>query len=390
MNPRELVLFVSHKEKQCGVYQFGLHISDALRAPGRYEFRYVECADAEDYRATVQASAPAVIITNHHPATMPWMTRRVVLQFPNIPQVGVIHEVTQEVADRADAGFFDFYLAPDPTLQLRNPIVFKTGRLVPHFRNESPPPQTPVIGSFGFGTNGKGFEELIHRVQAEFDEALIRLHVPFSAYYDAAGDEAKAIADRCRGLLHKSGVRLELSHHFLTTEQLLEFLASNSLNAFLYAKQNGRGISSVIDYALAVRRPVAVSGSSMFRHLHDARPSVNVEETTLRQILENGFAPLAGHAQAWTPESLVRDYERIVDAVLEASAAARKRSVLERAADQIGRRAESAMLEAQHWMSTSEPGRRLRAVLKRHPAVEARLRGARSRLAGHDRERSQG
>ena len=85
-------------------------------------------------------------------------------------QIGIIHEITQEVADTATGygnrliigpsqrklnSLFDFYIAADPTLLLKNPLVFKTGRLIPEYQNLISLPPVTTIGSFGFGTPKK-------------------------------------------------------------------------------------------------------------------------------------------------------------------------------------------------------------------------------------------
>jgi SAM-dependent methyltransferase len=214
--------------------------------------------------------------------------------------------------------FFAFHIAPDPTLLLRNPIVFKTGRLIPRYRNLHPIPPLPTIGSFGFATSGKGFERLITEVQQAFDRAVIRLSIPPSAFFDLDGSRGRDIAEHCRSLVVKPGIRLEVHHEFLSDEQLLDFLAQNSLNAFFYEHKSGRGISSVIDYALAVERPIAVTKSSMFRHISGSRPPITIEDSTLSEIMSHGFGTLARFYEEWTPENLVWDYERIVGAVLAA------------------------------------------------------------------------
>jgi hypothetical protein len=379
VNERASVLLVNHSKKQrCGVYQFGLQIGKALPTSARYSFSYAECANEDDYRKAIGRFNPAVVIHNHTPTTMPWL-RRGLMRRARAVQMGVIHEVTQAVADGADDQLFEFHVAPDPTLVLRNPIVFKTGRLVPAFQNRRPPPSVPTIGSFGFGTQGKGFDTVIALVQEEFDEAVIRLHIPFADFGDGDGRAAKAIAERCRGLVTKPKVRIELSHEFFTNDQLLDFLAGNSLNAFLYEeKQTGRGISSVVDYALAVRRPIAVSHSMMFRHLHDARPPVTYEDARLRDILARGFAPLAGHADAWTPAALVRDYEQIVTEVLEARRRSQPRTVLGRMGQSIAWEADSFARETKLRISRSGAATLLRQSLDRHPAVRRRLRALRN------------
>jgi hypothetical protein len=361
-----MILFVSHRQTNCGIYQFGLQIGEVLRASRRYDFRYEECGDEHEYRALIARTSPEVVIHNHNPTTMPWL-RRGLMNRARAVQVGIIHEVTQEVADAADERLFEFHVAADPTLELRNPRVFKTGRLVPEFAGQFPEPDVPTIGSFGFGTHGKGFEELVGLVQAEFDQAVIRLHIPFSPYSDTDGQQVRAMVERIRASITKPGLRLVVTHDFLPTSGLLEFLAKNSLNAFLYAQQKGRGISSVIDHALAVRRPIAISESSMFRHLHGVRPSVVVGQSSLREIMERGFTPLAPSAEAWTAANLVKDYERIVDAVLQTRRQVEGGSVVGRLGRVVLGDAESLVHEARYRLARSPIGdgvRRVRAGLR--------------------------
>lgn len=310
------ILFISHPQALCGVYDFGRAVFDVLRTSRKYQFVFEECRGVEDVRAAARRLSPAAVIYNHHPATIPWLTRSTTKRF-RVPQIGILHEVTQQIADGASNDLFDYFIAPDPTLLLRNPIVFKTGRLIPRYDKSLPPLSETTIGSFGFGTPGKGFEALVSRVQQEFDRAVVRLSIPYATFADADGRNARAIADRCRALVTKPGIKLDVSHDFLEKDAVLDFLAGNSLNAFFYEQQNGRGISSAIDYAMAVGRPIAITRSSMFRHIRQATPPVTSEDSTLRQILANGFAPLKRYRDEWNAENLVWDYERILGAVLK-------------------------------------------------------------------------
>jgi SAM-dependent methyltransferase len=309
------ILFVSHKERRCGVYQYGRNIADALRKSKKYSFIYAECSGIKEFLSIVDSVMPAAIIYNYYPSTLSWLKRKSIRKI-KVPQIGIIHEVTQQAADSADGSFFQYHIAPDPTLLLKNPIVYKTGRLVPKYLNIYDLPEIPTIGSFGFGTAGKGFERLISTVQKEFDEAIIRLHIPFAAFGDSDGSEARAIAQRCKELIAKPGIELLLSHDFLSQEQLLDFLAKNSINVFFYEENKGRGISSVIDYALAVQRPIAITKSNMFRHIYSTCPSICVESAKLREIMGNGFEPLLQNCREWSEENLIWDYERIVGKVL--------------------------------------------------------------------------
>ena len=193
------VLFVTHRKKQCGVYEFGINTFNAIKKSAKYSFVHAECESHEELKKVIASNKPEIIIYNYHPAVMPWVCTKVTkgvytnhLANTGITQVGIIHEVTQEVSDTATAyknsyilggsakkinSLFDFYIAADPTLLLKNPFVFKTGRLIPSYTNSKTAPSVTTIGSFGFATPNKGFEKLVTRVKAEFDEAIIRLNM---------------------------------------------------------------------------------------------------------------------------------------------------------------------------------------------------------------------
>lgn len=334
------ILFVSHKKAQCGVYEFGKNITDVLQNSKRYQFIRVECSSLVELQTAIAKNAPAAIIYNYHPSVMPWVTTRISPNFYRnniatipIPQIGIIHEITQQVADTATShrtkfllcgvhhlsnSLFDFYIAPDPTLSLKNPIVYKTGRLIPWYQNNFPVPPKPTIGSFGFGTPKKGFERIVQLVQQEFDEAIIRFNIPAADFgLDQYGVNARAIAEKCRALIGKPGIQLIVTHDFWDTKTMLDFLANNTINVFLYENTAAdvKGLSSTVDNAMAVQRPVAVSDSIVFRHIFDAEPSVCITKNNLRTIIQNSFMPLQKHYHEWTAENLLWEYERILNSV---------------------------------------------------------------------------
>ncbi|MDX1976155.1 MAG: methyltransferase domain-containing protein [Pseudanabaenaceae cyanobacterium bins.68] len=312
------ILFISHSQKRCGVYQYGLNIAKALEKSGRYLFKYSECSGSNDFINAVSEVRPSAIIYNYYPSTLSWLNKSIISRI-KVPHLGIIHEVTQGVADSLDNELFDYHIAPDPTLLLKNNIVFKTGRLIPTYENNFDLPQIPKIGSFGFGLQGKGFEHLIATIQQEYNEAEIRLHIPFAAFGDNDGVQARTIAQHCAQLIVNPKIKLSVSHKFLPQSELLDFLAQNTLNAFFYEKYYGRGISSVIDYALAVQRPIAITRSNMFRHIiskSDNSPSICIENSELKQIIANGTTPLKSFCKEWDETNLIWDYERIIDIVL--------------------------------------------------------------------------
>jgi SAM-dependent methyltransferase len=326
-----VILFVTHRSSQCGVYGFGENVFDAIRASTKYRFVKAECESLTELAGQVARHRPRAIIYNYMPATMPWVasySARGRLLFNHVApipvtQIGVIHSILQPIADEAVPGklfkrahpelanrLFDYYIAPDPTLLLKNSLVYKTGRPVPKYTNRFPLPSKLTIGSFGFAKTG--YDDLIALVQSEFDEAVIRLSIPFATFGDADGAQARAIADRCRSLVRKPGISLSISHDYLDQPALLDFLAQNTINVFL-RDRSGRGISSVIDFGLAVGRPMAISDSPMFKHITEA--PIVVGKRSLRAIIDDGMRPLERYVEAWTPQTLCWDYERILDSI---------------------------------------------------------------------------
>lgn len=314
MSEIQKVLFINNIDQQCGVYQFGKNVAKAIQKSQKYNIIYKECSDSKEFNIILKEIKPSCVIYNYHPSTLHWARRNAF--WVTIPQVAMIHEVYQQVADAANDFVFDYHIGPDPTLLLKNPIVFKTGRIIPEYSNSFKLPEIPTIGSFGFGTNGKGFEKIIQLVQNEFDNAIIRLNIPFASIGDPNGIIAKKIASECQNIVTKEGIKLQISHDFLDENALLDFIAQNTINVFMYDKNNKRGISSVIEYALAVDRPIAISDSEMFRHLFDAPKSIVLPQTSLKEIISNGLEPLLPFKIEYTKENLVWEYERIIGEVL--------------------------------------------------------------------------
>jgi SAM-dependent methyltransferase len=332
------VLFVSHFKSQCGVFEFGKNIFQTISESNEYNFIWLECDSLLRLKNAIDENNPSIIIYNYHPATMPWLYSRVGPKLfknniNNIKaiQIGIMHEITQEIADNTTSYknkyllmgreklinvLFDYYIAADPTLLLRNPFVFKTGRLLPTYSNNFPKPELLTIGSFGFGTPNKGFEKIVTLVQNEFDDAIIRLNIPAADYADSEGHNANQIASNCKELVKKKGIQLKITHDFLDDKGILDFLGQNSINVFLYENSSIRGLSSALDYAIAVNRPLAISNSSMFRHISNVTPSLCIENNSLKNILSNGVGSLEKFNSEWNSKNILWEYERILDAIV--------------------------------------------------------------------------
>ena len=313
--PREnTILVVSHHQTQCGIHQYGLNITEALQKSTRYSFAYAECSSEDQLKQAIIQTNPSAIVYNHYPATMPWLTGQITRQY-RVPQLGIMHEVTQEEADKATNKLFDYHLCPDPTLVENNPIVFKTRRLIPPYLNYSFVPDVVTIGSFGLVD--KGFEQLISKVQSEFDRAKIVLQSPVNGDADRESRKrALAITARCQQIITKPGIELSINYVPFNKHQLLGFLASNTMNVFFYNAQEQPEVIGIIEYALAVQRPLAIDNCKVFQSVSSEMPRVCVENYSLRQIIDNDTAPLVPFYNEWSEANFILSYEGILDKVL--------------------------------------------------------------------------
>jgi hypothetical protein len=309
------VLMISQKERKCGIYQYGRNITNTLKKSKKYNFIFCECGNRSDFDEAVKFYNPVAIIYNYYQPTMPWINRWVTRKY-KIPHLAIIHEFVQKDADATKNTIFNYSLYQDPDLIERNPYAFRTKQLLYPYVNTKPLPEIPTIGSFGFGFPDKGFERLVTTVQNEFDIANIKLHMPFNDVVDPYGINASRIAERCFKLVTKPGITLTATHDFWTESQLLDFLAGNTINCFFTDVNKTLGISGATHHALAVHRPIAITKCQMYRDILNAKPSICIEDSSLKEIIANGLTPLEPFYKAWSEEEFINDYERILDKVL--------------------------------------------------------------------------
>ena len=319
--PKKHVLFVNYKEERCGVYQWGKNIFEAISKSEKYPFHYVEVSNLEDLDAEVAKSGCEAILYNYHPQTLTFINPSMARRYPQV-NIALMHEMTQAEADAMPDSFFQFYVMGDPTLIENNPAVFKTGRLILSYKNGKKIPDVVTIGTFGFSVNSKGYQRLVDVVQDEFDEAIIRVHIPSNGIVDADGSAANRHFEECQRRIRKPGIRLEASHEFLDRDAMLDYLAGNTVNAFLYDYLKVAGISSSPDHALAVKRPIVVNKSIMFRHLQSLYPPITIEDSSLTEIISNGIKPFSHLYDLWNENTLRDEYENILDRTLDSRRAA--------------------------------------------------------------------
>lgn len=304
------ILFVNHKIKNCGVYQFGFNTFNILKNSTNYNFNLAEVNSNQELIEVLHTLPNlSAIIYNYYPSTMSWLSDNLLLERRKyVKQLVIKHET-------GTPKNFDAWVHIDPKFE-ETDFNFKSLRPIQFYNGSYKKNKVLTFGSFGFGFGNKGFPDIVNLINSSFDSAKINFLIPFAHFGDIDGKSATNIAKICKDIPLKSGIELNISHDFLNTDELLSFLAGNDLNIFMYGYSYGRGISSVLDYALGVKRPLALTKSWQFRHLYDTEPSIFLEDTDIHTILHSGTRPLERYYLEYSHENFIKSYERILDNVL--------------------------------------------------------------------------
>ena len=300
------ILLINTSKKECGIHQYGLNVFKALEEnQDKLEFNYFygAPASAQEFILLLDQRYYKAVIINYVGAVMPWLKSFNYKAYKNTSFIDLIHEGIHLDHKNSFADYyFDFTLYASP-LDRNEPNVFKLPRVLPKssstlFNNL---PTKPRIGSFGFGILDRGWLQVIEKVQDEFEEADIVFQMPFNSVVDPNGSYyARNTAHRCGQVKLKPSITLNISHNFLEPVEVVNWLANNTINLFLYQETNPKGISSTIDFALASNRPIGISSSPMFKHLSDVEPLINTDKNKITDIISRGPAVLDNYRKIWS------------------------------------------------------------------------------------------
>jgi len=309
------ILFISRKAEHCGVNDYGKRVNAILQTSNLLDVHFAEIETAQEYIEVYNKISPEIILYNYYPTILQFVTDDFIAPIRHIPHIAVYHEVgfgfsPNGIIDidftKSDNPDGNFFASPRPLFNYS-------------IEEELIPNHIPVIGSFGFGFPDKNFPRIAELVCSQFDKALIRLSIPFATFGDAEGNMARGEADKVRKVIEQSGnngIELEINHNFMEHNDVLYFLRHNDINVFLYDKHETRSLSSTIDYALSVKKPIAISNSAMFRHIQSAIPSICVDNLTLPEIIANGIIPLEPFYEQHSNKKLLEKYEYALTTIL--------------------------------------------------------------------------
>ena len=313
------VLLVNHKVVNCGVYQFGIRFKNILTKCKDINYIYIEVENiAEFYDNVTKTTNLKAIIYNYCTLTLPWLNPKVLI--PNVKNIGLLHP--------GSPNFFNIGCNIDPNEKEAPPRVYSVPRpiyenvdeltqncqpknpAIDLFINEFTDSNLPIFGSFGLAASYKGFSRLIELVNQQYDNAVIKLHITRAFYYHESSVQEEV--NRCLSIPRKAGIILRINIHFMTNEELLCFLNKNTMNIFLYSQMGGsiNCISSVIDIALGVKKPIGISDSDMFRNIYN--DSICVYKRPIKDILNNSVEYCDFYREKYSHENVISKFKSII------------------------------------------------------------------------------
>jgi len=304
-----IILFLNHSDEACGVYQYGKRLFNIIKKDEDIQYLYKEVKNVQEYRAIIeQMTNISGIIYNYHSSTMNWLTSHTIQK--KVINIGIPHESNSNMFDKLceldpmKQITENEYKIPRPIFEdidfIINKLQYSTSS-IRDFITAYTDTTVPIFGSFGFGFKNKGFDKIIKMVNEQYDHAVIKLIIT-QAKYGNYSTEAIDIKNECMNIPVKDGIRVMITNEFFSDEEMLLFLKFNTMNLFLYDHMYGRGISSTIDYAISVKKPIGISDSYMFRHIYSdaicvyktplAQCMIQSDEVISRFLLENSHTTM--------------------------------------------------------------------------------------------------
>ena len=298
-------LFINNPKAKDSIHESGMMVYKCLQLSQQFAIDYIEVNAAE---REIKKGYDFYFF-NYHPHTMAWLDTR-----PLQKELGTVITMILEVSP-GDAFImcpkndFSFYCALDPTIKSKGKLYAFPRPLesinfkLPVVKNE-----IPVIGSFGFSTKGKGFELVVEAVNKEFDRARVRINIPFGDFVPDSESYSAYLSELCKGKA-KPGIDVEVTHDFMSKEDLIKWCANNDLNCFLYDR-NMPGLAATTDQAIITGKPLAVSGNDTFRHI--TAYLTPYPKWSLKASLNNSAAAVEQMKTDWSPENFTKRFDRLL------------------------------------------------------------------------------
>lgn len=291
------VLLVNSADESCGVYQFGHQVYRCLKPSHYFMMFHGKYDNHRNLFESIYNSKITHIILNKHTATLNFIAPEVLQVVRNMGVKVMImpHDETIQY----DRKLIDHVLWLDPTWPVKpedgESILGRPVMPVPGVEDR-PKNTVFTVGYAGWLFRHKRVEMLLDI----FKDIPCHFNIHFHPY------ERARDTDYERHIKELFGDRATFNNEFLSPSDLTMFLSRNTVNVFPYEDRKivNLGISSIIDYALAARRPIMISDSVMFRNLHEIREQISIYRSNPIEVVMNYKQVLAPYWEAWSPEKM--------------------------------------------------------------------------------------
>lgn len=304
-------LFINTEKAVCSIHESGLMVYNCIKNSTVFTLEYFEISKDN---LSIPASYDFYLF-NYHFSTTGWLDTKSIKKLPGLKGTIVLEILPNDPFVYCSPFDFDFYCVLDPSMTLRHKKVFIFPRPLDAYQGElsNKTNETPVIGSFGFATKGKGFEHVVAAVNKEFDKAIVRINIPHGTYTDLSHNYAKELAKKCKALA-KPGIDVKVTHDFMSKVELIKWCRENTLNCFLYDRDMP-GLAATTDQAITSERPLSVSDNPTFRHI--TKYLKPYPKQSLRESIQSSADIVRKMKMDWSSESFCSLFEKMLEKITQ-------------------------------------------------------------------------
>jgi FkbM family methyltransferase len=298
-------LFLNTSNAQCSIYESGKMVYDCLKLSKLYSIDYKEI---DKYSRTISTDYDFYVF-NYHISTMDWLETKFIRNLPGFKSTIVLEVAPNDPFVMCPKDDFNAYLVLDPTLKSINPNVYTFPRPI-ELGNELPEyieKEIPVIGTFGFATEGKGFDKVIYAVNKEFEKAILKINIPEGSYVSKTSFD-KLIRE-IREIPTKKDIEVFITNDYFDKSDLIKWCSQNTINVFLYDRCM-QGLAATTDQAISSGRPLAISTNNTFRHIHEYITPYPFQ--SLKDSIKNSQKKVLEIQNDWNPLNFAFKFEKIL------------------------------------------------------------------------------
>ena len=307
------ILYINHEKSQCGIYEIGKRIH------GLFDTSLLDAVYAETpvggivtYRDLVEEHKPDLIIYNYFTVTLPYVSRQLFNEYPNIKHVGIIHDpLYPEDIEFYNNTFDAWIIHDDNTNIIKSTNKFSTVRPILRFTKPERNNNVLSIGSHGFDVSPwKMFGESIDIIHENFDEVIINLNITNATFGNNNHD--------CRDWVNKitkKGVSLNITNTYFDTEiEVVDFLSKNDMNMYFYSPPHPFvGVGGSADLAISAQSSLCVNNTYMYEHIHKHLGYFE-KSNNLSDFLRNE-EEVKKLYDLWSPTRMTTDYLKMINSL---------------------------------------------------------------------------